>query len=424
MFFWYFPARIPSASPAPLILWLQGGPGSSGIEHGLLTINGPIRLDAASNLYERPLGEGSWNDEFNVVWVDNPIGTGFSFVDGDEARLEAYATNQDQVSDCLVDLLNHLYDSGLGDRSQALFVAGESYGGKCLYFQGHLCARSYPSTNASHTLLCERFFTAPPPGHYSPALGAKILSLNSLSSPSSFLPLGGVLIGDGLTAPGLQELTKPSAAFYLGLIDGRTLALALSHSAAAAALVLEGDYVGAKAEREEMEGLVADASGVNLYDVRRFDQYDSARQVAWLNEPEVKDMLGVGEGRAFGTNDNVGMAMSGDVMKSYKSDVATILEGGLPVLLYQGQFDWKDGSSSNEAWVATLGIESYLNDTRRILFREDVDGGEPIPYGWIKGRENSLLRDAVILNAGHMVPMDQPLSAYNMMTRFVRGEKL
>ena len=381
MFYWHFPSRNGDLS-APLILWLQGGPGSSGIEHGLLRINGPVRLDDDSAMYERPVGDGSWSDEFNVVYVDNPIGTGYSFVSGDESDVRNYATNQDQVSDCLLDLLNHLYDVGLADRSStALFVAGESYG-----------------------------------GHYIPALGAKILSSNAAGLSS--IPLRGVLIGDGLTDPGLQELTKPIAAYNFGLIDLHTMGVAQVHSARAWAAVQAGDYGLAKTERETMEGLVADFSRVNLYDVRTFEQYDSSKEVAWLNDAKTKEMLGVDAKRTFGTNANVGTAMNDDVMKSYKNDVKKILDADLPVLLYQGQFDWKDGASSNELWVATLGLESYLNDTRRVLYR--AEGDKQIPYGWIKGTE--ILKDAVIQNAGHMVPADAPLAAFDIMKRFVRGE--
>jgi vitellogenic carboxypeptidase-like protein len=233
------------------------------------------------------------------------------------------------------------------------------------------------------------------------------------------LPLAGALIGDGLTDPGLQELTKPRAAYDLGLIDLGTMSSAQSHAEKAWSKVQSHDYLGAKVERELMEGAVSEASGVNLYDVRRFEPYDTSREAAWLDLPETKAMLGVPVGRDFGTNDNVAEAMSGDVMKSYKGDVKTLLEEGIPVLLYQGQFDWKDGASSNEAWVATLGVESYLNATRRIMYR-DGEEGKRVPYGWIKG--SGILKDAVVQNAGHMVPMDQPLAAYDMMAKFVRGK--
>lgn len=40
--------------------------------------------------------------------------------------------------------------------------------------------------------------------------------------------------------------------------------------------------------------------------------------------------------------------------KSQKPHVETLLGAGVRLLLYQGQFDWKDGVVSNEAWIRSL----------------------------------------------------------------------
>lgn len=43
MFFWFFPAQKASTS-APVLLWLQGGPGGSSM-FGLFVENGPLQVD-------------------------------------------------------------------------------------------------------------------------------------------------------------------------------------------------------------------------------------------------------------------------------------------------------------------------------------------------------------------------------------------
>ena len=43
LFFWYFPAQGDDLHSTPLVIWLQGGPGSSSL-FGLFDEIGPIRL--------------------------------------------------------------------------------------------------------------------------------------------------------------------------------------------------------------------------------------------------------------------------------------------------------------------------------------------------------------------------------------------
>lgn len=59
----------------PIVLWLQGGPGGSSM-FGLFNENGPFIVSANGTL---SLREYSWNREFALLYIDNPVGTGFSF---------------------------------------------------------------------------------------------------------------------------------------------------------------------------------------------------------------------------------------------------------------------------------------------------------------------------------------------------------
>ena len=59
---------------APVVLWLTGGPGCSS-EVALLYENGPFRLNEQKQIERNPY---SWNNFANLLYVDQPIGTGFS----------------------------------------------------------------------------------------------------------------------------------------------------------------------------------------------------------------------------------------------------------------------------------------------------------------------------------------------------------
>ncbi|KAJ1462715.1 Alpha/Beta hydrolase protein [Pelagophyceae sp. CCMP2097] len=369
MFYWFFPPRNFSAN-APLVLWLQGGPGASGIQEGLLRVNGPYRI-ANGTLEEAAV---SWNDNFATVYVDQPIGTGFSYANAE------YASNMDQVAAMLIDFFDAFYAAGIWPRANDLFLAGESYA-----------------------------------GHYVPVTGTAILAANSKRPAAMNIPLQGVAIGDGLTDPQTQVVTKPASAFYFGLVDESTRDAAQAEAEAAAAACASGDFISAKAHRDAMEGLVLTASRVNAYDVRTFHKYDFGAEAQWLNASETRAALGVPAGVFFGTPDAVADALEGDVMRSYKSHIMPLLNLTRGVLLYQGQFDWKDGAVSNAAWVATLGIPGYAESARVVLER----GGEP--YGWLKNPAGPLF-DAVLSSSGHLAPMDQPEAACDLISRFIRGQ--
>ncbi|KAJ3241847.1 Cell death protease [Chytriomyces hyalinus] len=74
LFFWYIPSPTPSQN---LIVWLNGGPGCSSV-NGLFLENGPYMFSASDDMLQ--LNQHSWHLHLgNVVYIDQPIGTGFSF---------------------------------------------------------------------------------------------------------------------------------------------------------------------------------------------------------------------------------------------------------------------------------------------------------------------------------------------------------
>jgi carboxypeptidase C (cathepsin A) len=77
-------------------MWLSGGPGCSS-ELALFFENGPFGLYDNLTLKFNPY---SWNNISNLVFVDNPIGTGFS----DCSSITHYDTNEEEVA-TNVDLL-------------------------------------------------------------------------------------------------------------------------------------------------------------------------------------------------------------------------------------------------------------------------------------------------------------------------------
>jgi len=85
LFYWLF--RDPNRSTSvPLVIWLNGGPGSTSM-FGLFAENGPLRVirngtgpnDFLVNWQDPASTPGSWFDVADILYIDQPVGTGFSF---------------------------------------------------------------------------------------------------------------------------------------------------------------------------------------------------------------------------------------------------------------------------------------------------------------------------------------------------------
>lgn len=79
LFFWLFEPNVTSAkkrAEKPLIVWLNGGPGCSSMD-GLFIETGPFRVMPDKSIAINPL---SWHNEGYLLFIDQPIGTGYSYV--------------------------------------------------------------------------------------------------------------------------------------------------------------------------------------------------------------------------------------------------------------------------------------------------------------------------------------------------------
>lgn len=99
LFFWHFQNKH-IANRQRTVIWLNGGPGCSS-EDGALMEVGPYRLKDDHTL---TYNDGSWNEFANLMFVDNPVGTGYSYVDTD-----SYLRELDEMADQFVVFLEKWY---------------------------------------------------------------------------------------------------------------------------------------------------------------------------------------------------------------------------------------------------------------------------------------------------------------------------
>jgi len=76
MFFWFFEARQ-NPKTAPVTLWVQGGPGAATMDQVVGGHNGPCIVQSDSKT--TVVNPWSWNKASNMLYIDQPAQTGFTY---------------------------------------------------------------------------------------------------------------------------------------------------------------------------------------------------------------------------------------------------------------------------------------------------------------------------------------------------------
>ncbi|KAF8766510.1 putative serine carboxypeptidase CPVL like protein [Argiope bruennichi] len=365
MFFWFFPA-LNNDTKAPVILWLQGGPGASDLL-GLYVLHGPyiIRKNLTVELRSH-----TWAKEFNVIYVDNPVGTGFSFTNHDDG----YSKDQDHVADNLYEFLQQFFKVFHEYASNDLYVIGESYGGK-----------------------------------YAPAIAYKI----HVAGPPAQIKFKGIGIGNGLSDPETQ-MNYSDYYYQLGLIDRKQAEIIRNAAEKAVQHIRYGSYVQA---REQFNNIVQDVpqeahpnyllqfAGYNYaYNFLQTEEpEDHSYYKKYAELPEFRNAIHVGN-LTLNQPDKVRQFLIPDVMKSVKQKLVTIMNN-YKVLIYNGQLDLTlpyvlmvDFLSKVE-WKLS---DEYKNADRKIW---RLDGKDEVA-GYVHNVGD--FYHVLVRSAGHMVPYEQP----------------
>ncbi|KAJ5368326.1 Carboxypeptidase [Penicillium cataractarum] len=139
IFFWLFEAENKSYDDT-FIIWFNGGPGCSSLV-GLTGGNGPISFEGNSTSLER--NPYSWTQLGHVLYVDQPVGTGFS-----TASYPYPVTNNEMITADFVAWLNDFFTYFPHLQSKKIHLMGESYAGIYIpYFTAALM-----ESNTSHPL--------------------------------------------------------------------------------------------------------------------------------------------------------------------------------------------------------------------------------------------------------------------------------
>ncbi|KAI3524072.1 hypothetical protein L1887_02707 [Cichorium endivia] len=125
--FYYFVESEKNPEKDPLMFMISGGPGCSGLNK-ILTNTGPYIFNYSNSTLENPVLEKnpySWTKVANILAIDHPAGTGFSYA----KTPEAYITNDTLSSRQAYQFLKKWLVDHPTFINNELYVFGDSYGG-------------------------------------------------------------------------------------------------------------------------------------------------------------------------------------------------------------------------------------------------------------------------------------------------------
>ncbi|KAJ7643630.1 carboxypeptidase [Roridomyces roridus] len=122
LFFWFFPSANELAKNE-IVIWLNGGPGCSSMD-GLFQENGPFLWQ--SGTFAPQPNPFAWTNLTNMVWIDQPIGTGLSpAAPGAPAQIQDETTVAEDFAGFWKNFIETFEMQGFD-----VYFTGESYAGQ------------------------------------------------------------------------------------------------------------------------------------------------------------------------------------------------------------------------------------------------------------------------------------------------------
>lgn len=350
---------------------------------GLFLENGPFTVTRNKTLDMRKY---SWNKCHNMLYLDNPVGTGFSFTEDERG----YATNETHIARDVYSALIQFFKLFSELRSNDFYVTGESYAGK-----------------------------------YVPAVSYAIKQNNIKADIK--INLKGMAIGNGLTDPG-NQLQYGDFLYQVGLLDINGKNLFRQYEERGRTLVKQRKFEEAFSVFDELlngdltkqPSLFKNLTGFDYYFNILYNKVNGDSDndmVQWFQRADVRKSIHVGNSTFIAASKKVEDYLKGDVMESVADLIADILQDH-KVLIYNGQLDVIIAYTTVENYLRNLNwtlVEEYKKAQRKIWYVGDELAG----YSKTVGN----LIEVLVRNAGHLVPSDQPKWALDLITRFTSNKK-
>ncbi|XP_020230241.1 serine carboxypeptidase-like 33 [Cajanus cajan] len=411
LFYWFFEAQS-EPSKKPLLLWLNGGPGCSSIGYGAVVEIGPLLVNEN--------GEGlhfnnySWNQEANLLFVESPVGIGFSYTNTTSdfpTILEDHFVAEDAYN-FLANWLQRFPQF----KSRDFFISGESYA-----------------------------------GHYIPQLAELIFDRNKDTNRYPFINLKGFIAGNPETDDyydnkGLLEYAWSHAVisdeqydkakqvcdfkqFYwsdecnhaMDQVFQDYREIDIYNIYAPICRLNSTSSIADDNNSNDPESFVKGRKNYRLRRMRIFGGYDpcySNYAEKYFNRKDVQSSFHADTERATKVTWKV---CDDSILRTYNFSVSSVLpiyskltKGGLKIWIYSGDADGRVPVIGTRYCVEALGLR--LKSSWRTWYHHNQVGGRIVEY---EG-----LTYVTVRGAGHLVPLNKPSEALSIIHAFLTAHTL
>lgn len=469
-FFWFIESRK-DPHHAPLSIWLNGGPGGSSLM-GMLAENGPCAVNADSN--STTLNPWSWNNEVNVLYIDQPVQVGFSYdtlnngtydlmalnvMDMDDSYSGTFPIKLDDFVDGIPETNSTFYVGTFASQNATQTANSTEHAAVALWHFAQTWFEEFPEYKPHDekiSLWAESYG-----GHYGPKImdffhkqnqkiadgeisgpGTHYLHLDTLGLVNACIDVmvqdesysffawnntyGVKAVNETIKHKQLYELYRPG-----GILDQNRECQRLSKALEEAkdGPNLDADYVESYCRNASFvsnDVLVApymESAKYGWFDITHpfADPFPKNFHLGWLNQQWVQRALGVPVNFTW-VSLTVSQAFTshGDMARGgFLEDLADLLDGGVKVHLVYGDRDLACNWVGGEA--ASLAIpHRHRGAFARAGYEALTVSGSPeeppfVPYGLT--RQHGNLSFTRVYQAGHMVPSYQPEASLRIFER-------
>jgi len=396
LFWWFYGMADPAKrDTAPVVVWLQGGPGASSTGFGNFEEIGPLDI----NLNPRPI---NWVQSANILFVDSPVGAGFSYV----TSPGAYVQKDQQIGVDLVGMLQSFLAQhpSVTLNQNPFWIFCESYGGK--------------ETLSFGVALAE-------------AIKKGEIKIN----------FKGVALGDSWISPGDFLASYSEYLYGISEVDNKGKALIDTSANAALAAIQAQQWLKATQIWSDNQNDIENATfGINVYNVLDRSQDQQERKGGLTLKQRVRKILEAYEGDPLTDlmngkireklkiipanvtwsqeSDDVFNNLAMDFMKPAIAWADSLISQNYNVVVYSGNLDLICCTTGTLKWMKQLSWSQYPTFDAQPRTPIMDNNGNIVAF-----RKQYLnFQFFTILSAGHMVPSDQPYAAKSMLDLVINGQ--